>query len=481
MQNSIPQTDQRILGYIQAANQLINGDFEVQFHTVPMDKIGQLGKVLQQLATSLERRYKELQKLNQLTSNINSGLLLEETLTQLYNSFHDFIPYDRIGFSLIEDNGKTLRAHWARAEYPELLLSKDYQCQMAGSSLEAILNTAQPRIINDLKEYLTKKPDSESTQLIVQEGIRSSLSCPLIANGVPIGFIFFSSRKKDIYANEHVGIYRQIAGQLSVIVEKGNLISQLAEQKSQLERHYNEVKRLNELQNTFLGIAAHDLRNPIASIQNIAELLLMPEIKLSHQEKEEFFEDIRSLTKHMLLLLNDLLDVTNIESGKFSLMPIFYDVEKLLTDAVKRNQFLADAKNTQILLETISPGKALIDISRMRQVLDNLISNAVKYSPPESKIRIRAIKRLNCWRVEIEDQGPGIPPEEHDRLFKDFSRLSNKPTGGEQSTGLGLSITRRVVEAHHGSIGVVPNPVQGSTFWFEIPIDSNDQEQCEEG
>ena len=162
-------------------------------------------------------------------------------------------------------------------------------------------------------------------------------------------------------------------------------------------------------------------------------------------------------------------------------MPIFYDVEKLLTDAVKRNQFLADAKNTQILLETISPGKALIDISRMRQVLDNLISNAVKYSPPESKIRIRAIKRLNCWRVEIEDQGPGIPPEEHDRLFKDFSRLSNKPTGGEQSTGLGLSITRRVVEAHHGSIGVVPNPVQGSTFWFEIPIDSNDQEQCEEG
>lgn len=478
MQNSITETDQRILGYIQAANRLKNGDFEVRFPIVPMDKLGQLGEVLQQLAASLERRYKELQKLNQLTSNINSGLLLEETLTQLYESFQDFIPYDRLGFSLLEDNGQILRAHWARAEYPGLLLSKDYRCEIAGSSLETILNTAQPRIINDLEDYLDKKPGSESTQLIVQEGIRSSLSCPLIANGVSIGFIFFSSRRKNAYANEHVEIYRQIAGQLSVIVEKGNLISQLAEQKSQLERQYNEVKRLNELQNTFLGIAAHDLRNPIASIQNIAELLLMPEIQLSKPEKQEFFEDIRSLTKHMLLLLNDLLDVTNIESGKFSLMPIFYGMDKLLKDAVKRNQFLADAKKTQIILESLSPGKALIDIARMRQVLDNLISNAVKYSPPKSTIRIRAKKHSNCWRVEIEDQGPGIPPEEYDRLFKDFSRLSSKPTGGEQSTGLGLSITRRVIEAHHGSIGVVPNPVQGATFWFEIPIERNDQEMC---
>jgi len=473
-------SDTRILGYIDAANELKKGNFEVEFPTViPMDKLGQLGQVLQELASSLENRYLELQKLNQLTSNINSGLLLEETLNQLYENFNDFIPYDRIGFSLLEDDAKVLRAIWARAEYPDIELQADYNSEMHGSSLEKILNTRKPRIINDLEEYLRQRPDSESTQLILKEGIRSSLSCPLIANGISIGFIFFSSRQKNTYANEHVAIYRQIAGQLSVIVEKGNLITQLANQKTKIELQYQEVKRLNELQNTFLGIAAHDLRNPIASIQNIAELLLMPQIQLSDEEKTEFFEDIRTVTKHMLLLINDLLDVTNIESGKFSLFPIYYDMKKLLSDAIKRNQFLADSKGTQIILESVSTGKAFIDISRMRQVLDNLISNAVKYSPPDSVIKIRSIRKTHCWRVEVQDQGPGIAPQERDRLFKDFSRLSAKPTGGEKSTGLGLSITRRVIEAHHGIINVESLPETGSIFWFEIPIEDQDQDHCQ--
>jgi signal transduction histidine kinase len=171
-------------------------------------------------------------------------------------------------------------------------------------------------------------------------------------------------------------------------------------------------------------------------------------------------------------LLNDLLDVTNIESGKFTLDPIYYPMRKLLEDAVKRNQFLAEPKGTRILLEDIPAGNACIDLPRMRQVLDNLLSNAVKYSPTNSLVKVRAMREGECWQVEVEDQGPGIPPAERDRLFKDFSRLSAQPTGGERSTGLGLSITRRVIEAHQGSIGVDSVPGQGSTFWFRLPISS---------
>lgn len=470
MANQQREQDQRISDLIQAANQLIAGNFQVQIPNQPEDEIGLLGKALQKLAINLENRYQEIQKLNHLTSIINSGLLLEEVLDHLYEDFRNFIPYDRIGFSLLEDHRKVLRAHWARAEYPGIQLAKDYTCEMNGSSLEPILYTGMPRILNDLQLYLQEKPQSESTRLIVEEGIRSSLTCPLIANGIPIGFMFFSSQRVNAYAKEHVQIYMQIAGQLSVIVEKGHLVSKLAEQKSLLEQQYQEVQRLNSLQNTFLGIAAHDLRNPIASIQNIAELLSMPEIHLSDEEKMDFIHDIHDVARHMGSLLNDLLDVTSIESGKVTLDPIYYSMQKLLEDAVKRNQFLAEPKGTQIILEDIPEGTACIDIPRMRQVLDNLLSNAVKYSPPNSVVTVRGIREKEFWRVEVQDQGPGIPPAERDRLFKDFSRLSAQPTGGESSTGLGLSITRRVIEAHHGTIGVDSVPGKGSTFWFQLPI-----------
>ncbi|NSW51113.1 MAG: GAF domain-containing protein [Anaerolineae bacterium] len=469
MDNQQNSQDTRILRLIQAANQLIEGNFRIRIPDQPEDEIGQLGKALQLLALNLENRYQEIQKLNQLTSAINSGLLLEEVLEHIYEDFRNFIPYDRIGFSLLENQRTILRAHWARAEYTPLKLAKEYTCEMSGSSLETILQSGLPRIINDLQDYLAAKPSSESTRLMVEEGVRSSLTCPLIANGIPIGFMFFSSCRENTYAAAHAEIYMQIAGQLSVIVEKGHLVSILARQKKQLEQQYSEVQRLNNLQNTFLGIAAHDLRNPIASIQNIAELLAMPAIQLTDLERADFIHDIHETAQHMGMLLNDLLDVTSIESGKVTLDPIYYPMRKLLEDAVRRNQFLAEPKNTRIILDTIPEGTACIDIPRMRQVLDNLLSNAVKYSPPGSTVIVRAMPQDTAWRVEVQDQGPGISPVERDRLFKDFSRLSAQPTGGERSTGLGLSITRRVIEAHQGTIGVDSIPGSGSIFWFEIP------------
>jgi signal transduction histidine kinase len=477
MENS---PDKRIPQYIEAAEQLAHGNFQIQVSTSASDEIGRLGLALQGLAKSLESRYQELQKLNQLTSHINAGILLEEILNQVYQDFRDFIPYDRIGIALLEEDGNILRARWSRTDYPDVKLGRGYFAAMAGSSLQKIMDSAQPRILNDLEAYYAAKPDSESTAVILSEGVRSSLTCPLIANGVPIGFMFFSSRHTHTYANQHVEIYRQIAGQLSVIVEKGRLVSELAAQKEKIEQQYQEVKRLMDLQNTFMGIAAHDLRNPLASIQSISELLLTPAFKLEAAEQLEFFNDIRLQTQHMLLLLNDLLDVTRIEAGKLSLDLVYSEMGRLLLEAVRRNARLAEPKGTHVQLADVPPGQVLVDPTRIRQVLDNLISNAVKYAPPGSLVQVRAFSGEHCWRIEVEDQGPGIRPQEHARLFQDFSRLSAVPTGGEKSTGLGLSISRRVIEAHGGSIGVDSEPGHGSIFWFTLPNDKMDMGSCED-
>ena len=174
----------------------------------------------------------------------------------------------------------------------------------------------------------------------------------------------------------------------------------------------------------------------------------------------------------MLVLINDLLDVTQIESGKLVLNKVSIELQNFLAESVSRHAALATPKGTRVLLDDCPAGTVMADPRRLRQVMDNLISNGVKYSPPGSAVRVSAQSTPLEWRVAVQDQGPGITEKDRRRLFQDFARLSAQPTGGEKSTGLGLAITRRVVQAHSGQIGVDSEPGRGASFWFTLPISS---------
>jgi signal transduction histidine kinase len=462
---------QYISQYIEAVERLKRGNYDLDLSVSPVDELGKLSQALQDLAKTLEKRYRELERLDEITFNINAGLLLDDVLENVYRNFRALIPYNRIGFALIEDEDPTVqvRAYWAKSDQPILELTKGYSAPLAGSSLETIITTGQPRIINDLLAYLEQKPDSDSTRLIVAEGMRSSLTCPLIATGIPVGFIFFSSIEPNTYADVHVDIFKRIAGQLSVMVEKGRLVSELSAQKAAIEKQNQELHRLDELKNTFLGIAAHDLRSPIGFIRMIVHFLLDASDELSRAELESFLNDIEKQANYMLAFLNDLLDVTQIEAGKLNLKLESVDLNDLLREAVYRHSRMAAPKGTQVLLEPDSTGQVTADPTRLRQVVDNLISNAVKYSPPGSTVRVGIQHTGNGWRVNVLDEGPGLTAEDRQRLFQNFARLSAKPTGDEKSVGLGLAITRRVVEAHGGKIGVDSEPNRGANFWFTLP------------
>jgi signal transduction histidine kinase len=370
----------------------------------------------------------------------------------------------------MEDGGRILRARWAKTDRTDLKLCIGYSAPMQNSSLLQILATREPRIINDLQEYLAQKPASESTRLIVEEGYRSSLTCPLVANGVAVGFMFFSSIQPNQYAHEHVEIFKQIADQLSVIVEKGRLVSELAEKNQQIELQNEELKRLNYLKNFFLGMAVHDLKNPITNIQLISDVMLGDDGKpLTPAEQRDFMKDINQQSRYMSELINDILSVAEIEAGQLKLVPVEFDLGFFLSEAVRRYRKLAEPKGTRIMQEGEPTGRLRGDPQRLRQVIDNLISNAVKYSPAGSVVRVRALQTASGWRVEVQDEGPGIQDKDRPRLFQDFARLSARPTGGEKSTGLGLAISRRIVEAHGGKIGADNQAQNGTIFWFELP------------
>ena len=465
--------DDRIPLLVEAAQRLRRGDYNLDLPlTAAEDEIGQLAAILYDLGRSLESHDQRLRRMDQITARINAGLLLDEVLDNIYEDLCDLIPYDRIGFALIDDDGETVTARWARSSYKSIQLRRGFSAPLAGSTLASILETGEPRILNDLVAYLDTKPASESTQLIVKEGIRSSLTCPLMVSGVPVGFLFFSSLQPHTYAQVHVEMFQRIAAQLSIMVEKGQLVSNLATTNRAIERQNVELMRLNELKNTFLGIAAHDLRSPLGVIQMALNFLMDFHDSLSVAERDTILQDAEAQVLSMLNMIDELLDITQIEAGGMELMKGTIDLADFLVEAVADHNRMAASKGSYVVLDDLPTGTIEGDPFRLRQVIDNLLSNAVKFSPPGATVHVWADPLPDTWRINVQDEGPGVNEEDRKRLFQNFARLSARPTGGERSTGLGLAITRRLVEQHGGTINVESLPGHGAVFWFTLPAPS---------
>ncbi|MCE5249869.1 HAMP domain-containing histidine kinase [bacterium] len=246
-----------------------------------------------------------------------------------------------------------------------------------------------------------------------------------------------------------------------------DLLMKLVMSYASLER---QLVELNQLKNKFLGIAAHDLRNPLASIRGFCELLLEDEESLT-ADQIEMITIMYSASENMLGLVNDLLDVAAIESGKLRLRFGRVSLRSVIEERIRILTIVAQKKSMHIHTSFEDVPECQADQERIGQVIDNLFSNAVKYSPPGSNIHVSLEREGMTAKVGIRDEGPGISEEEQARLFGEFQRLSSRPTGGEKSTGLGLAIVKKIVEAHHGTVSVRSMPGQGSTFSFTVPLE----------
>lgn len=447
----------RLRAYREAAAAMRRGDFRFELPPGGGDPLDRLGRELQELAHGLERRFAEFQALNRMNQELNSGLLLEEVLERVYSSFRQVIPYDRIGFALLEDDGRTLRAHWAKMEYSYPVLVKGYSAPMAGSSLAAVLETGRPRIINDLEAHLKERPGSASTRLMLQEGVRSSLTCPLKVKGKAVGFLFFSSRFAKTYEDAHVDVFLQVADTVSAVVEKSRL--------------YGELVRLDALKNTFLGMAAHDLRGPLGNILTYMDLLRTGVID-TEEGRRDALSEVARIAESTLKLVESLLDVTAIESGTVKVRPRPVPLSEFLARVKDRGALAARKKNVDVCLVAAPslPEVFPLDPDRVEQALMNLIGNAVKFSKPGSRVLIMArLAADGGLELGVHDEGPGLSASSRRGLFKDFAPGSSKPTGGEKCTGLGLAIVKRIVEAHGGTVGLVSVPGTGSIFILRLP------------
>lgn len=249
------------------------------------------------------------------------------------------------------------------------------------------------------------------------------------------------------------------------------------ELQNSLQEKYEIIKKTMDEKNRLLGIAAHDMRNPIGIIQNFAQILLTESIGSLNEDQKEFVSRIYQSSVFTMGLLEDMLDFSTIESGTMQLSKELFRFDDLLNEVLVANKIYAQEKEISLNINTASIEKTQLcaDKRKLNQVLHNLINNAIKYSPTHSQVNINANITDDKLIFSVEDQGVGIPKEDLDNLFQPFYRAKNKPTAGEKATGLGLFITKSIVEAHHGTLHVNSVDGNGSIFSVDFPLKDNDE------
>ncbi len=387
---------------------------------------------------------------------------LNDVADFLFERARPIIPCDRIGLAFVDESGHRVIAEYARATYEPLLLTKGYVGDLRGSSLERVIKTARPRIIDDLKEYAEEHPGSHSANLLTREGVRSSLTCPLIVEGRVLGFIFQSSRRPHTYTPHHVELQMAISERLSQAVEKAWRIEQLV--------------AANHAYLEMLAFVSHEIKNPVASMVTDARLLTGGYLGPLEDRQLEKIERLIGKGEYLLQLVQDYLDLARVDGGGLELnarlsVDVVAEIVGPAIDVV-RNQLDQRGMRLEVDLPA-DEVTAECDPSLLRVVLVNLLSNAAKYGDEGGEIRLGVIREPERLQVSVWNQGPGFAPEDRDQLFRRFSRLHPSAHPRIRGTGVGLYSSWRIIQLHRGRIRGRAEPGAWAEFSFELsqPLD----------
>jgi PAS domain S-box-containing protein len=255
------------------------------------------------------------------------------------------------------------------------------------------------------------------------------------------------------------------------ITQRKQLQEELREKNRELEQQNYLVQKANRLKSEFLANMSHELRTPLNAIIGFAQLMHDGKVGPVSTEHKEYLGDILTSGRHLLQLINDILDLSKIEAGKLEFNPEPVHLTALIGEVRQILQSLSAAKRLSVAVE-ISPSidELVIDPAKLKQVLYNYLSNAIKFTPEQGRVTIRALPEASdFFRLEVEDTGIGIPPQDLNKLFTEFQQLDTSTTKRHQGTGLGLALTKKIVAGQGGRVGVESVQGRGSVFYAILP------------
>lgn len=271
---------------------------------------------------------------------------------------------------------------------------------------------------------------------------------------------------------DHVDFIKKQASREKAYLEDFTVLNnELTNVQRELIKKNAQLRELNNQKNMFLGIAAHDLRTPLNAIMGFSEFLVEDLDEVMNDDQKDILTTIFDSSRYMLNLVNDLLDYSKIEMGKLDLHLKKKDIRETVGRTISLNRPLAEKNGIQIHYEDCEERcDAVVDNAKITQVMNNLLINAIRYSPRDTSIKVSIQIKDGFFWISVQDQGYGIPEEEQGKLFKPFGTTSVTSTHQEKSSGLGLAIVKKIVEGHGGKITLQSQVGKGSTFAFSIPM-----------
>jgi signal transduction histidine kinase len=407
----------------------------------------------ERLRDELGHRVDVLETANRCARALGSSLELDEAFGAFIRELRGLVPFERTAIVLVEGNTATTMATAGRGAGD--VFPPGNSDPIEGSLLERVLDG---KIV--VRRDLTER-DSPADEQLLALGLRSELVTPLLLGARTIGMLSLSRDRPDAFSEDEVELVSLLGRLVATAVQ--NIRAYEAER-----RRVEELARLSQLRADFVSLVSHELRSPMAAVIGAARTLQDRWRMLTADQRESFLALIGDETARLAELVGDVLDTSRIEAGTFSYRFEEVDLGRIVDEAVE----------TAVLAQQDVPVVASVrgalpeirgDRARLRQVLGNLIENAVKYSPEGGEVRVSAAAANGAVRIAVRDAGPGIPGDQQGRIFEKFGRV-DVPGASKPGTGLGLFIARSIAEAHGGSLDVSSGAEPGSTFTLTLPV-----------
>jgi signal transduction histidine kinase len=317
-----------------------------------------------------------------------------------------------------------------------------------------------------------QQPGYPLRDMVDRMGLRAILGVPLMRQETVIGVLIVGRKTPGRFPKETVDLLQNFATQSVLAIQNARLFQDIKEQRHQLEFANEKLKDLDKLKSAFLSNVSHELRTPLAAVKSLIVNMLDGVTGTLNDKQVRYVTGIKESTERLTRLINELLDLSVIEKGRTELKPAHFSLNKLLDEVADNLRPTAEEK--LIRLEGPPVNEAVTvwaDRDKIAQVLTNLIGNAVKFTSSQGQVSVSFHKNGAAWvEVSVADTGPGIPPDEANKIFDEFYQVRRSGERKSSGVGLGLAISRKLVEMHGGKIWVESVVGKGSTFSFTVPV-----------
>jgi signal transduction histidine kinase len=293
---------------------------------------------------------------------------------------------------------------------------------------------------------------------------RAMISVPLLRDGRAIGVISATRPAPGRFTDKQVALLKTFADQAVIAIENVRLFNEIQDKSRQLES-------ANKHKSEFLANMSHELRTPLNSIIGFSEALAERYFGELNEKQAEYVDDINTSGKHLLSLINDILDLAKVEAGRMELDVSEFDLPAALQNALTLMRERAQTHGISLTLAAdASLGQLQGDERKFKQIMLNLLSNAVKFTPDGGHVAVHARANADSIEIAVSDTGIGIAPQDHEAVFEEFRQVGRDYADKQEGTGLGLALARRCIELHGGRIWLESTPGKGSTFTFTLPV-----------